>query len=184
MPRPRVARFLIVRVPPLRVRCARDEERQALAPRRHAQSGSADVGPPNGPQPVVKPGRVEEHGRAGREHVPDRGERSATEDHDTGPPDEAIRTDDEEETRSEKKGYAENQRCTTRRLVPDPDLANVVHVWSSGLPDGGFPVFLAKAKEGEDVPVGISDLEAPEAVVDERQLLHERGTTQAELVEE
>src|SRR5580765_622006 len=40
------------------------------------------------------------------------------------------------------------------------------------------------AKEGNDIAVGIGDLEAPQAVIDERQLLHERRAPPLELVEQ
>src|SRR5688572_21746655 len=46
------------------------------------------------------------------------------------------------------------------------------------------PLVAAEVKEGKDIPVGIGDLEAPQPVVYERQLLCERGTALAELVEE
>src|SRR5262245_61929509 len=46
------------------------------------------------------------------------------------------------------------------------------------------PLFLAKSKESKDIPVGIVDFEAPQAVVYERQLFHERHTPLAKLVEE
>jgi hypothetical protein len=44
-------------------------------------------------------------------------------------------------------------------------------------------LLVADPKEGEDIPVGIGDLESPQALVDERQFLHERHTPLAELVE-
>jgi hypothetical protein len=54
-------------------------------------------------------------------------------------------------------------------------------------PDGltsvsGF--YFADLKKGKDIPVGIGDLEAPQAIVYERQLFHERHTPLAELFEE
>ena len=45
-------------------------------------------------------------------------------------------------------------------------------------------LLVAGSKEGEHVPVGIGDLEAPEAGIDERQLLHEGCTSLLELVEQ
>src|SRR5712671_7381473 len=42
----------------------------------------------------------------------------------------------------------------------------------------------AEVKEGKDIPVGVSDLKAPQPLVYERQLLDERHTALAELVEE
>src|SRR5262249_54037894 len=42
----------------------------------------------------------------------------------------------------------------------------------------------AELKKGKDIPVGIGDLETPQPIVDERQLLHERHTALAELIEE
>src|SRR5712691_12240688 len=45
-------------------------------------------------------------------------------------------------------------------------------------------LLLADPKEGKDIPVGIGDLEAPQAVIDERQLFHERRTPLLELVEQ
>ena len=43
---------------------------------------------------------------------------------------------------------------------------------------------VADLKKGKDIPVGIGDLEAPQAVIDERQLFHERRTPLLELVEQ
>src|SRR5688572_5241031 len=43
---------------------------------------------------------------------------------------------------------------------------------------------VAGPKEGHDIPVCIGDLEAPQPIVDERQLFHERRTPTAELVEQ
>jgi hypothetical protein len=37
------------------------------------------------------------------------------------------------------------------------------------------PLFLADPKEGKDIPVGIGDLKSPESIIDEWQLLYERG---------
>ena len=45
-------------------------------------------------------------------------------------------------------------------------------------------LLVAGPKEGKDIPVGIGDLKAPQALVYERQLLYERRTALAELVEE
>ena len=45
-------------------------------------------------------------------------------------------------------------------------------------------LLLADLSEGKDIPVGIGDLEAPQAVIDERQLFHERRTPLLELVEQ
>src|SRR5262245_60606340 len=45
-----------------------------------------------------------------------------------------------------------------------------------------WPLLVAQPKEGNDIPVAIGDLEAPEALVYERQLLHERRAAPAELV--
>ncbi len=45
-------------------------------------------------------------------------------------------------------------------------------------------LLVAGPKEGKDIPVGITNLEAPEAIVDERQFLHERGTPLLELLEQ
>src|SRR5256885_16881708 len=47
-----------------------------------------------------------------------------------------------------------------------------------------IPLLVADPKEGKDIPVGIGDLEAPQAVIDERQLFHERRTSLLELVEQ
>src|SRR5258705_799083 len=46
------------------------------------------------------------------------------------------------------------------------------------------PPVAAQVKEGKDIPVGIADLKAPQPLVYERQLLYERRTALAELVEE
>ena len=43
---------------------------------------------------------------------------------------------------------------------------------------------VAGPKEGHDIPVCIGDLEAPQSIVDERQVFHERRTPKAEFVEE
>src|SRR5262249_125273 len=45
-------------------------------------------------------------------------------------------------------------------------------------------LLVAEAKEGKDISVGIGDLEAPQPLVYERQLFHERHTAPFELVEE
>ena len=45
-------------------------------------------------------------------------------------------------------------------------------------------LFVADPKEGEDIPVSVGDLEAPQTLVYERQFLHERRAPLAELVEE
>src|SRR6185295_18993805 len=42
----------------------------------------------------------------------------------------------------------------------------------------------AEVEEGKDIPVGIGNLKAPQPLVYERQLLYERRTALAELVEE
>src|SRR4051812_27536586 len=43
---------------------------------------------------------------------------------------------------------------------------------------------MAEVKEGKDIAVGIGDLKAPQPIVYERQLLYERRTALAELVEQ
>src|SRR2546428_11115939 len=45
-------------------------------------------------------------------------------------------------------------------------------------------LLVADLKKGKDIPVSIGDLEAPQPLVYERQLLYERHTVLAELVEE
>src|SRR5215831_16834618 len=50
--------------------------------------------------------------------------------------------------------------------------------------DSPWHLFLANPKEGKDIPVGIADFEAPQAVVYERQLFHKRRTPLAKLVKE
>src|SRR6185295_10782644 len=46
------------------------------------------------------------------------------------------------------------------------------------------PLIATEVKKGKDIPVGIGDLKAPQPLVYERQLLDERRTAPAELVEE
>src|SRR5207245_3767040 len=48
----------------------------------------------------------------------------------------------------------------------------------------GVGLLVAGPKEGQDVAVGVGDLEAPQAVVDIRQLFDERGAPPLELGEE
>src|SRR5262249_46555943 len=48
----------------------------------------------------------------------------------------------------------------------------------------GWPLLFAEVKEGKDIPVRVSDLKAPQSIIDERKLLHERRAAPAELVEE
>jgi hypothetical protein len=45
-------------------------------------------------------------------------------------------------------------------------------------------LLIPELKEGEDISVGVGDFETPQSIVDEGQLLHERHTALAELVEE
>src|SRR6267142_4036684 len=47
-----------------------------------------------------------------------------------------------------------------------------------------MPLLVAEPKEGKDIPVGIGDRESPQPLIYERQLLYERRTAPAELVEE
>ena len=46
-----------------------------------------------------------------------------------------------------------------------------------------WTLVVADPKERKDIPVGIGDLEAPQPIIDERQLLHERRASLAELTE-
>src|SRR5262245_22790843 len=68
--------------------------------------------------------------------------------------------------------------CTERSIEQTLDYRRAGHHF------GGESLLVTDAKESKNIPVGIGDFEAPEAIINERQLLHERRAPPLELAEE
>src|SRR5262245_43466256 len=84
------------------------------------------------------------------------------------------------QTRPQHSGTTrDNSDCSTRRRITGRGMPVV-----GSRRTADMALVPASSKERNHVPVGISDFEAPQAVVDERQLFHKRRTALLEFGEQ